>query len=341
MYIARGFDSTSLSIWLGIQPAPLLHDLQYFLEDNGFIDRFLFVSCKPFFTEPDVNDQFHILLQQEKIQHFLEVMQFIEECHKDGVQYRLSTEANDEFKTICSEFFNYQASKYCSDSDSTDSEIDSSQVSSVSSRCSKEPFHILKLACLLHVLFTVSIGFIDGIEKVPSKEISLSTLKGAVSFYRTSTKHRYHFLESVSNLSKTTNVKLKSVTPIQHLVLKAIVKTKGPACPVRDIGKHMRGLNANEIKHELKLLQTEGFGILYNNKITVFLKPHPSTFNDKSKPFCHIVFGTMNHNYYNANFMQMNTLSDRVIDICQQHHPHAELMMNLLLQVTDSDDDGF
>ncbi len=65
----------------------------------------IFMSCKPYYTDPDINEQFHMLLKQEKIQGFLEIIQTIEEIHKDGVSYSLSDEANDEFKRICSDFF--------------------------------------------------------------------------------------------------------------------------------------------------------------------------------------------------------------------------------------------
>ncbi len=78
---------------------------------------------------------------------------------------------------------------------------------------------------------------------------------------------------------------------------------------------------------------------MYIGKPSIFFKPHPSTFTDETKPFSEIVFGGMNHDFYTANYLTVSNLTDNQIDVCLHNHPYAELMMNMLSQVSDSEED--
>ena len=203
-------------MWLGIQPTPLLTDIQAFLQADGFIARFLFMVCKPYYTHPDINEQYHELLKQENMHDFVGVMNNIYDIHKEGVTYKLSDEANNLFKQIGIDFYNLQKSKYDSDSDSNDDICctpDSCHNSCEDYSSSTEPFHVLKLAAILHILNTVADAHITGNRAgnndIPSTEIPLPSLVHAQKLYRIMKRHRYTLIESISSLASVTQCILK------------------------------------------------------------------------------------------------------------------------------------
>ena len=72
---ARGFAKTSMSAWIGIQPALLLQELPYFASlEDGYLARHLIWSIKPSIEHPDVIEQLNLLLKNEKVSDFHEIM---------------------------------------------------------------------------------------------------------------------------------------------------------------------------------------------------------------------------------------------------------------------------
>ena len=47
---SRGFNKTSMSSCIFIQPYPFLHELMYLSGEDGLVDRFLIFSAKPVFN---------------------------------------------------------------------------------------------------------------------------------------------------------------------------------------------------------------------------------------------------------------------------------------------------
>ena len=63
----RGFEKkTSMSICMAIQPDPLLHELQYFMKNGGFLDRFLFITARPHLHSTITVKEFHNKLMNEE-----------------------------------------------------------------------------------------------------------------------------------------------------------------------------------------------------------------------------------------------------------------------------------
>ena len=129
--------------------------------------------------------------------------------------------------------------------------------------------------------------------------------------------------------------------------LRAVTKTKGPGVPLRDINKHLKGLSTSDLHAALIDLQTNDFGVLYDAGVNgngtgiLYFKPHPMTFNEKDKLFEKAVCPGkgISHKLYEINFRNTKKMNDRHIDLCRDFHPHAELMNDILSQLTDSDSD--
>ena len=331
----RGFQKTSMSVWLAIQPDPLLQELQYFLSSDGFLDRFLFMATRPYLTPPAVNREYAVHLKEEKMQDFVKVFSEIRELHKNGVTYTLSPEATRLYEEIGATYAEYINKKYGSDGEESDDDLDDNCEGLTSS---KDTFHILKLATILHILCSVITGVLHGQAAIPSQEISKQMMIAAQHLYTVLKKHKFVFLESLSGLSRKDHVTLKKVIPLLERVAKAICMSPGPAVQLRFLQKHLKAIPMDILKSECKELAQRGFGQLYEGKrkSSFFLKPHPITLAENHK----ILYeAACNHMSYTANFMLIRDFTPVLRHVCLQHHPHQELLMDLLTQeyVTDTE----
>ena len=111
----RGFNATSMSICLSVQPQPLLQDLNNFISNDGFLDRFLFISAKPTVTRPRELSEAHQELQHHQLQSMYAVMEAIFTIHKTGKVYKLSQEAQDSLDNFLESYASYMDRKYASD----------------------------------------------------------------------------------------------------------------------------------------------------------------------------------------------------------------------------------
>ena len=187
--------------------------------------------------------------------------------------YKLSTEANESFKQIHIEFINRLRDEYGSDSESDDEDTPISQVDvGEGGTSTKDVFHILKIAALLHVLGHVLSSLLAGNDDnvLPPVEISLETFDSAKIFYAVLTKHRYSFLNALSYLSNPSQP-LKVAVPILHRVAAAICKTSGPAVSVRDVHKHIKGITSKLLKLELEAIVKLNFGIIHEGHRNILI----------------------------------------------------------------------
>ena len=331
----RGFDSTSMSMWLAIQPEPLLSDLPSFKKCDGFLERFLFTVCRPYFVHPDVHEQYFELLKQERLLSLTNVLVFIYESHKHGKRYVLSEEANDEYRDMNVNYYTRINKKYNSDSENSDEEDDDEAISD-SFFNSKEIFLILKLATIMHILFHVADAMIRGDDpRDPPLEVPVQALKMATTYYHILAKHRYQLLESISLVGRENTQRLHQVVPLAHRIIRAVCLSHGTATTLRDITAKIKGLSAKEVREELAPLANKGFGKLLDGprKSTIYFKPHPTSIGPNEVT----VLG-MSLDIYTANFYNVNHMPQNLIDACLDNHPQHDLIIDILSQYSDDSD---
>ena len=108
----RQFEATSMSINLAIQPEPLLNDLNSFLGNIGFIERFLFVVAKPAIVRPqELSDNFD-RLQAMPLNDVTSYFDAVMVGHKGGKTYKLSHEAQTIMDNYLESYANYLDKKY-------------------------------------------------------------------------------------------------------------------------------------------------------------------------------------------------------------------------------------
>lgn len=109
---SRGFQSTSMSICLFIQPQPLMEELAQMFGTDGFIDRFLFLASRPIlYKTAEVRENFE-LLQQYNTQDFSEIFLDMYHEHVNGKVYKLSAEAQEEYDSLVDSFAHFLDEKY-------------------------------------------------------------------------------------------------------------------------------------------------------------------------------------------------------------------------------------
>lgn len=115
----RGFEKTSMSCCLFIQPQPLVHELLQLGGDDGLMDRFLFFVARPVFYSTSVTKENLPLLKQSNLQDFVDLMNRIYEEHTKGRQYTLSPAAEQTFDGLTDSYSEFINSKYGSDQGTT------------------------------------------------------------------------------------------------------------------------------------------------------------------------------------------------------------------------------
>ena len=339
--VTRSFEKTSTSLWLGIQPDCLMNELQAFADtDDGFLARFIFWACRPFMAHPDVTDEYHELLRDERMHNFAELMKEVYTHHKEGKVYRLSDDADQVLKNMSIEFYNKMQKKFGSDSeDSDDDFVDSqSQQDMESMSSSKDIFLVLKLAAILHIIYSIALSILSGEPGAIPEVIPKSVLMQAQSLHTVLTKHRYTFLKSLSTVVTHTN-RLRVPIPLLNRVCSAICKTKGPASTVRLINKHIYGITSAVLLDEIMAVENMGFGMKHESegKPNIFFKPHPDTVQEDNKI---LKLAGFTHEQYVARYYMIDKdFGKNIRDAVIMHHPHNGLVMDMLSQ-DDSDTDS-
>jgi hypothetical protein len=102
---------------LAIQPEPFLQHVNHFKGNDGFLERFLMISAKPFMCTSDVTKHYHTLFMKEKMNNFVEAAATILGLHeKQQTVYTLSTGAQQEYDHIFDSYAISMRKKYASDS---------------------------------------------------------------------------------------------------------------------------------------------------------------------------------------------------------------------------------
>ena len=109
----RGFTETSMSLFLLIQPQPLLSELQNFTENDGFLDRFLFFTSKPVMYQSKELRENYEVMETFKIKNFVKMFEKIYEDHaKKEVTYTLSEDGQDEYDRVVDSYAEHISAKY-------------------------------------------------------------------------------------------------------------------------------------------------------------------------------------------------------------------------------------
>ena len=99
---------------MAIQPDPLLHELQFFLKNDGFLDRFLFITAKPHLYQTATTKEFHLkLMNEEKMHDFVGCMSKVLEYHADTeILYKLDKDAQAIYDNVVDSYASFINSKY-------------------------------------------------------------------------------------------------------------------------------------------------------------------------------------------------------------------------------------
>ena len=112
---SRGFDRTSMSTCIFIQPECLLKEITNLRGNDGLLDRFLVLAAKPVFYKSAAMRESNTRLQESPMQNFVKVMDRIYSDSKHGVNYVLSPDALDAYDSIVDGFADYVHDRYRSD----------------------------------------------------------------------------------------------------------------------------------------------------------------------------------------------------------------------------------
>ena len=152
------------------------------------------------------------------------------------------------------------------------------------------------------------------------------------------TKHRYSFINALSYVPQQSQP-LRVPIPIVNRVASAICKTLGPAVSVRDIHKHIKGLSAKLLRLELDGIVKMEFGVIYegDRNMVCYMKPHPSTLQENNKV---LKMAAIPFSQYTSSYMNTQKMSNVIVNAALLHHPHQELLLDILSQDDpDSDSD--
>ena len=95
------------------------------------------------------------------------------------------------------------------------------------------------------------------------------------------------------------------------------------------------------IPDEMVNLAADGFGCVLNKekdveiKKEIFAKPHPDTLTDNHKILTSI---SMSQDAYRQKFMNTKDVPPQIAKILLAHHPHNELLKDLLTQPSSDSD---
>jgi hypothetical protein len=81
---------------------------------------------------------------------------------------------------------------------------------------------------------------------------------------------------------------------------------------------------------ELHALETQGFGkLIYVGKNAYYCKPHPVSVALNNSI---LESAKVSHDTYTAKFLDISKMTPRIKTLCLEHHPHTEMLTDLLSQ---------
>lgn len=113
----RGFAKSSISLNIAIQPDPMLTELQHFISNDGFIDRFLFISARPHLSKTAETRKYFQLLNTSNLRDLTAPIMHIYDVHlNQETKYVLSQEAQQCYDMMVDAYVTYINDKYDCDS---------------------------------------------------------------------------------------------------------------------------------------------------------------------------------------------------------------------------------
>ena len=206
---------------------------------------------------------------------------------------------------------------------------------------SKDSLHLLKLSGVLHVLTSALDCLLQEKPVIIPETVSKETLKSAQNLYHCLSQMHYIFTNAVTSLHNVILTPVKSVELLEKRIIKAVERSKGPCTSLRALNHSLKGLNSETLRMELLNLERCSFGKLHegSRKKTYFMKPHPDTLSENDSV---IKRNSINLDQYSINFNDDSKLTQSDKDMCANHHPHYELIMNSFAnEATDSDESLF
>ena len=92
-------------------------EMQHFLSNDGFLDRWLMISTRPHLSLSTVTKEFHHVLERANMKDFVKPMKWVYEQHKGRqTEYRFSEDAQLMYDEMVDAYVNYINHKYDSDS---------------------------------------------------------------------------------------------------------------------------------------------------------------------------------------------------------------------------------
>ncbi|XP_045161986.2 uncharacterized protein LOC123526803 [Mercenaria mercenaria] len=269
----RGFDRTSMSACVFIQPEPLLKELVNLKGNDGLMDRFLLISAKPVFHKCQIVRENYVVLKESKMMDFVQVMENIYVAHTAGIRYTLSEKAQDSYEEMVDAYADYVRDKYNSDEEEKENSLITCSPENEGMDCqgivtSKDTLHILRLSALLHILHQYINPVLGGEVMEIQHVIPRKRLLQAKTLYNSIVQHKALFLQAVSQ-ENGKKVHIKSTMTFRERVVNAVCKSRGPAVSTRALQRQMKGALSDSVKVELEELQRTGFGVLKKVRCSV------------------------------------------------------------------------
>ena len=112
----RGFDKTSMSTCIFLQPHVVLHELVQLCMDDGLLDRFMMCSCKPVFKSTSELKQNMEMLNQSPMKDFVAIFVQKFNDHLDSnLVYMMKEDAQNYYNELVDNYARYIEEQYDSD----------------------------------------------------------------------------------------------------------------------------------------------------------------------------------------------------------------------------------
>ena len=334
---SRGYDKTSLSMYVSIQPENLLRHMAVLQTGDGFLDRFLLLSCHPRMVFTNVMMEMEQKLQEGHLKDFVNIFRTIYKLGKGNEKcYTLSESAQELYDQIFYSYVEFMNRKYGSYEESDCDDIGDEFCPS-----GKDTIHVIRLACVLHILQGVFKSHLDEVSDFdPGLEIQKESVVQAHCLFNILKQHKAIFIKSVEG-GPSEMIKLKKVRSLQERVCGALMRLEGPGCLITDLNKRLKGVLTGELRQELIKLTSEGFGAYEevcrrNGKTFIFYKPSPESLQGNDK---YLKMAGFSLEVYMAKFNDVSKLSDFLKGKILKGHPHKEVLGNILSQDSDSEEE--
>jgi hypothetical protein len=112
----RGFDKTSMSTCIFLQPYVVLHEMIQLCMDDGLLDRFMMCSCKPVFKPTSLLKQNMEMLNQSSMEDIFAIFVQMFNDHLDSnLVYMMKEDAQNYYNELVDNYARYIEEQYDSD----------------------------------------------------------------------------------------------------------------------------------------------------------------------------------------------------------------------------------